>query len=97
MRQSPVADSEMRMFAERYSLPHFLFSRQTTITVNLCHEVRPSILSLERPDFTACIPLNTVLSHAVEKRRLSSRFSELRSRSKRELERTQKVHACYCI
>ena len=96
MRQSPVADSEMRMFAERYSLPHFLFSRQTTITVNLCHEVRPSILSLERPEFTAYIPSNTVLSHA-EKRRLSSRFSELRSKSKRELERTQMVHGCYCI
>ena len=71
MRRSLVADSDMRMFAERYSLSasHFLFSRQIGITVNL---------RLEMPEYTTCIPSNTVLSHA-ETRRLSSTRADSRN------------------
>ena len=44
------------MFVERYSLSHSLFFRQILFTVNLRHEAHHSILSLEIPEITTCIP-----------------------------------------
>jgi hypothetical protein len=78
------------MHAERYSLfhfasiptpseSHFLFSRQNPKP--LC-SAKPSLFErIELPELTTRVPLNTVLFHA-DMRRLFSRFSELRSRSK---------------
>ena len=91
MNSHVVRQISVDIFVERYSLSF----RQTTFTVNLHHEARPSILSLELHEITTCVPQNTVLSH-IETRRLSSQFSELRNRSKRELKRTQMSRA-YCV